>query len=283
VFRKNSKEELVKNGNYRRFNADSWDEARNELRRYQEGWVFRGQAQDEWELKTSLERESFSVPLEVAESRMLSEVQRRAHHFLSPLHVPENTIEWLALMQHHGAPTRLLDWTRSPFVAAYFAVENASRSGRCAVWCLNEKWCMDKTRELIRAVDPNLLAMFDASDPAIFDRHILPGRHALVVPVEPFRQHERLTTQQGVFTCPGDMDRSFMENLAGFGVPIDPRLVQITIPGAARAHALQELNQVNINRATLFPGIDGLAQSLKFKLVSPSPLHPAASTKGPLQ
>lgn len=268
-------ERVIKDGPYLLIETSSWDEAKRKLQEFGNNWVFRGHEEANWELQTSLERERFiTPPPEVAEQTMLREMRRRAHHFLAPSHVPSNTVEWLALMQHYGAPTRLLDWTRSPFVAAYFAVENMKPSGTCAIWCLNQTWCLDRTREKLLPLDQNLLVKFDPSEPNVFDTHILPGQHQLVVPIEPFMLHERLTTQQGIFTCPGDLDYSFMNNLRALGE--DPqKLVKITMPGRSRGHALAELNQANINRATLFPGIDGLARSLKYTLVKPDSIQNA--------
>ena len=96
----------------------------------QTAYLFRGVATDEFGLEPSLLRllRLASVPAERAhqiERAALLEFQRRAHLHLGP-DISLDTrgaLAWWSLMQHHGAPTRLLDWTRSPFVAAYFAVE----------------------------------------------------------------------------------------------------------------------------------------------------------------
>jgi hypothetical protein len=211
---------------------------------------------------------------------MLTEFQRRAHHVLPSAHLPNSTAEWLAMMQHYGAPTRFLDWTRSPFVAAYFALEDAPRDGRCAIWCLNQAWCLKYARQYLGRREPDLEPHFDPSQEAFFGKHLLSGAHQFVVPIEPFRLHERMTTQQGLFACPGDVDVSFMKNLQRMGDALQHNLTQVTIPNIYRGLALAELNKMNINRATLFPGIDGLARSLKYRLVEASPLLKALSQTG---
>ena len=81
--------------------------------------------------------------------------------------VPTNLLEIFALMQHHGAPTRLLDLTHSAYVACFFAIENA----------------------------------FDESGNCFYDETL-----RLVLPVEPYKRHLRLTIQQGLFLCPGDVN-----------------------------------------------------------------------------
>lgn len=263
----------------------SWSEARSHLLRFDEQWVYRGVASARWELQTSLER-SFAgipsgraarvadvhrhLPRAVAESFMLKEFKRRAHHFLQPGHLPDATLEWLAMMQHYGAPTRFLDWTRSPFVAAYFALESTDPDGTCAIWCLNESWCKQRTRMRMQAVDASLSLRFDLSDPKLFDEQILLGGHKLVVPIEPFRLHDRMTTQQGLFLCPGDVEVSFMENLEVLGDKLRLNLTQLRLPLSVRVDGLKELDKMNINRATLFPGLDGLARSLKYRLIDPT-------------
>ena len=104
----------------------------HELRPHEFAYAFRGQANEEWDLRPTLLRllpEGVSVPQALKIERFsLEEFRAQAH-----LHFPEATLptsipkaplpEWWALMQHHHAPTRLLDWTHSPYVALYYAVE----------------------------------------------------------------------------------------------------------------------------------------------------------------
>jgi hypothetical protein len=103
-------------------------------------YVFRGQSNSSWGLKSSFERAAEDIESNkwpILEQNMLLEFKRHAHHFLN--HVPKDNslVEWLAIMQHYGCPTRLLDFTRSPYIALFFAIENASSNS--AIWAINTK------------------------------------------------------------------------------------------------------------------------------------------------
>jgi hypothetical protein len=114
---------------------DSWKETRNLLRDFPVSWVFRGQCDSAYSLVTSLQRLSSPVTgnvelgpvvLPLIEQTILSRFKRQARNYdLSYVPTDEDALAWLSLLQHHGAPTRLLDWTRSPFVACFL------RTGRC--------------------------------------------------------------------------------------------------------------------------------------------------------
>ena len=118
-------------------------------------WVFRGQRDANWKLASSYERARERLGLSklnerlsrISEYTALEEFKRNASHLLP--REPSCQLEWLALMQHYGAPTRLLDFSESPFVALYFALDGRraesedtakSRSGKkngFSVWAIN--------------------------------------------------------------------------------------------------------------------------------------------------
>jgi hypothetical protein len=109
-----------------------------------EGWIFRGHCSAEWSLQSTLERCAPSGHRRVfTEYELVYEFKRRAHNYLGVHQLPAKPGEWLALMQHFGAPTRLVDFTRSPFVAAYFAFEELPADGcdNCAVLAISPAWC----------------------------------------------------------------------------------------------------------------------------------------------
>src|SRR5262249_49577051 len=111
------------------------------------GWIFRGQRNASWLLETTLERVvrrlngTIKQHARKVEVCLLREFMRRFHHYSDYVPRENDEIEWFALMQHHGAPTRLLDWTMSIYVATYFALEGAEAD--CAVWAIDQNWLHD--------------------------------------------------------------------------------------------------------------------------------------------
>src|SRR4051794_14736275 len=107
----------------------TWAGFEETVRHFHPDWLFRGHKCDGWRLTSSLERsaEQFGIPqteLPVLERQMLRDFRRQyADHDVAL--VRDDTLYCLALMQHFGAPTRLLDFTYSPFLAAFFALEKA--------------------------------------------------------------------------------------------------------------------------------------------------------------
>lgn len=105
-------------------------------------WLYRGQGDRRWPLATSLER--LVRPREnrlVAEEASVRRFSGPARLYLPSERVPLFRLEWLALMQHHRVPTRLLDWTRSPYVALYFAFSTSPEDAdSVALWAIDRQF-----------------------------------------------------------------------------------------------------------------------------------------------
>lgn len=254
---------------------ESWDEvmdlAREKGRR--RNWVFRGQADSGWGLSTALERTAmkFDIPWKDVprlENDLIVRFQRQLGNFQADVPAEDSRIEWLALMQHHGAPTRLLDWSHSFYVALLFALEDAEIGTPCAIWALDAEWCRElATRSLdddeasAIAADPTLKQPSTVKSVLFRDDPV-----PLVFPISPFRLNERLVLQQGVFVTPADVALTFQENLDKCARRHDERLrlekTEIVCTPQLLRDAVRELHRMNVNRATLFPGLDGFSAHL---------------------
>jgi hypothetical protein len=263
-------------GPFRRW-SDLIDYYRTGLKEQEEwrNWLFRGHQCDQWKLKSSLERavvdRAGDNPNSMArvEKGLLRRFKRQAHHYVNAVPADDAWMEWQALMQHFGAPTRLLDWTYSFFVAAFFAVENVEPDKSCSIWAFDSSWWYHKaesalpseTRELIRA-DPNTKRP-ETVDAILNSTQPVP----LVFPINPERLNERLVIQQGAFLVPGDVSRTFTENMSAPAGEDDasPHLLRLDLAFDIKElrRAIRELHSMNINRATLFPGLDGFSAHFK--------------------
>jgi len=236
----------------------SWEKFRNAISgtKYR-SWAFRGQAKAEWSLYSSLSRYllTFGVHRDAwfkQERRILRIFKRKAHLLLQHLPEDSDSFAWLALMQHHGAPTRLLDFSWSPFVASFFALERAT--GDAAVWAL---FPPVMNRPPGRTPPPGGGPWIDGA----YEDQFLPNKHQLAVIGEPHRMNQRLIAQGGTFVMPGVLDQP-IENL----VPSHAVVKFVLDSKAMRDEAMAELYLMNINSASLFPGLDGLARSLAYEL-----------------
>lgn len=227
-------------------------------------WCFRGQANADWKLKSSLSRhiEVAKVSSEVwglQESRIRRIFRRKSHLFLNEM--PADEIEWLALMQHHGAPTRLLDFTWSPYVAAFFALERATNDA--AIWAINLPllWAIHGKHKIdgvnIREADPRR--------PDVFDRFYSANEHAFVWQGDPIRMPQRVVAQSGTFLVSSHLGKTVEDILAGYP-GAGELLVQFVLKTEKlRDEAMASLYSMNITQATLFPGLDGLARSMAYE------------------
>lgn len=164
----------------------------------------------------------------------------------------------------------------SPFVAAHFAFDALYRHrdspsdpepARSAVWALNTSWLRDKLRRVLS--DDDWALSEDKKNPASF-RQLYVERSPpmkFVSTATPMRLNERLSIQQGLFLCPGDVATPWIENLASLGPLDDPSHCRaIIMDRAAMAEAFADLRRMNVTARSLLPGLDGYAQSMGHSL-----------------
>jgi hypothetical protein len=267
------------------YTIKSWEDCRR-LFKYIENWVFRGQSNSSWPLQTTLERGAIISNSDIRdipkiERKIIDKFQRRAFQYIEKLPEKENTLEWLSLIQHHGGPTRLLDFSYSYYVALYFSVDQALQES--AVFCLNKDLIYKKGLETEKQRGLKDDSVYGTRE---YCNCILEGQtlSPLVMLVEPFNMHERLSRQQGLFAVPFEGQQAFEYNLSltvsmfKKELPTSKKiekydnlinllnqecaLLKIKIPKDFHNEIRKELKLMNITSETLFPGIDGFAKSL---------------------
>ncbi len=222
-------------------------------------WAFRGERDERWPLQSSLSRylKNFAVAREAwpeQEDRILRIFKRKAHQFLDKPPDSEDDFQWLALMQHHGAPTRLIDFTWSPYVAAFFALERTLADG--VVWAMNPARIESGRAPAPTHMDPRMKGNFR--------RYFLKGNRRFIWMGEPQTMNRRLIAQSGTFAVPGVLDVPIEEILSH--VDQQNILTKFVLANAVREVGMRELYRMNITYATLFPDLDGLARSMRYEL-----------------
>jgi hypothetical protein len=172
--------------------------------------------------------------------------------------------KWLTIAQHHGLPTRLIDWTYSPFVAMHFATDKTDKFDKDGVI-----WHVDYVK-VNRMLPPTLLTTLTRAGAHVFTLQMLestvPQIHLfdnlvpedLVMFFEPPSIAERIINQFAFFSVMSDPS-SLMDEWLIRHPEVYRRVI---IPAALKWEVRDKLDQANITERMLFPGLDGLAQWL---------------------
>ena len=247
-------------GSYREFRITSWDAfLKLVIKPPYSNWAFRGERDERWPLYSSLSRylQSFGVHKKAwpeQEARILRIFKRKAHQFVDRPPEWEDDFQWLALMQHHGAPTRLIDFTWSPYVAAFFALERTVTDG--VVWAMNPARVNSSRAAKPVRMDPRVRGNFT--------KYYVKGDHHFIWMGEPHTMNQRLIAQSGTFAVPGLLDVPLEEVLSDR----DQKniLAKFVLTNPVREVGMRELYRMNITFSTLFPDLDGLARSMGYEL-----------------
>jgi hypothetical protein len=238
--------------------ADAWI---GEIGRYRLPYVFRGFPDQRVRLDPGLMR--LGPHYRDVEEHILNNFRKYAHG----VSAGDSEWYWLALAQHHGLPTRLLDWTYSPYVALHFATADCGTGRELTDGVI---WCADFLASNERLPGP-LRRVINSANSGVFtvdmlnqvssglkdlDAHAPPG---FCVFFEPPSLDERIVNQYALFSMMG-----------GSSLTIEtwrqrhPRLFKkVLIPAAAKWEIRDKLDQANINERVLFPGLDGLSNWLR--------------------
>nr|WP_176947305.1 FRG domain-containing protein [Pseudomonas benzenivorans] len=186
--------------------------------------LFRGVSDRNYKLLPSLFRHTLDDH-KAREQKMMWVFKAQARAYLERL--PENEIQWLTLAQHHGLPTRVLDWSLSPLVACFFATQsNPKKDGAIYIY---------EARKYEREENINIGKLKEVT-------HFLPSHGS-----------KRLTAQSGVFTIHPDSQPEFDT----------PQITKLIIPKSKKESFRKTLSKYGVNSSTMFPDLDGLSFHIK--------------------
>jgi FRG domain len=225
---------------------------------------FRGHVDAGWELTPKLYRdEPPTRGMRIVEDELRQEFVMRAPSLSDER--PQNSWDWYFLMQHSGAPTRLLDWTEGALIALYFAVRNKQEETDAAVWAF-DPWRLNKSvLGVPEVIPPGAEAGLFESDaerykPWLPDRYEISTELKVALPVAVYPTHfaKRISSQRSCFTVHGSARDGFDRLPEGSGT----RLAKIIVPGAAVRKIETSLSIAGIDEVTVSPDLDGLGRSL---------------------
>ncbi len=249
--------------------VNSWEELQSELfrntwdskiNRFRSPYIYRGLSSKEYDLKTSLIRLGGNFPK--LEPHLLRNFKKYAHHDAAP---GNSVWNWLAVAQHHGLPTRLLDWTFSPLVALHFATADFHKYDLDgAIWCVNNL----KTNEYL----PQKLKQAIADEGSnVFTAEMLEPVCSSLKELGKLKENEFV-----FFLEPPSLDQRIIHQFALFSIMSSPEAelhcwlqthpdlyFRIIIPARLKWEVRDKLDQANITERVLFPGLNGLSQWLK--------------------
>ena len=236
---------------------------------FQQNW-FRGQSKLYNELTPGVFRPMFNGGIYDAfrpnlELEFAEEFMRKSPSITSKLPETNNYLEWLVLMQHHGVPTRLLDWSENILVATFFAVcDNVSNDAE--LWSLHP-WKLNKTLGFwgFPIVDKSSELKFLASEifhsnPENLSKELgLKSRPNSPLAFLPPLKHPRMTSQQSAFTIhPSGKDtKTIIETIEE-----EKYLTRYIIPKYLKRRFRRNLSALGIDYVGIFPDLEGLAKTI---------------------
>ncbi len=257
--------------------VESWNQLQDEL--FQDSWsadigrfrsryAFRGLSDARYPLATTLMR--LGGNYWELERHLLRNFKKYAHGSV----VERDSLwHWLSVAQHYGLPTRLLDWTYSPFFAMHFATANLEKfQTDGAIWAVNYVLAHQLLPEKLRRC-------LEGEGANVFTVEMLSEAIATLAELSSLAADD-----SAIFFEPPSIDDRIINQFAFFSVMSDPQLTldawlrrhphiwrRIVIPAALKWEIRDKLDQGNITERVLFPGLDGLSRWLKRHY---SPRHP---------
>lgn len=229
--------------------------------RYRSNFVYRGVDDESFNLESSFYR------LKKSATNIESHIIRNFIKY-TKTELPNNYSIWdfLSIAQHHGLPTRLLDWSFSPYVALHFATSDLSKFDKdAAIWCINMV-------DVHKTLDPRYKNALEEEGSYVFTTEMMAKLDDKLLDFDSTSVGQRLC-----FFEPPSIDGRIINQFALFSIINNPNITindwlvnnttvlsqKIIIPSSIKWEVRDKLDQMNITERVLFPGIDGISTWLK--------------------
>lgn len=237
-------------------------------------FIYRGHADAEWKLQSSLERiigSSWSEKnVKLFEEFSLNDFRSKFHLYDRENVKPDSKLAWLSIMQHYGVPTRLLDFTESPYVALYFALEMYMPQFRkdFSVFALDYKDIQSVAIKYIKQRDNKFSVtkeyVQDNQD-HIFESIVDRFSYDVVWTAEPKLLNSRLDRQAGSFLLSGNRNLR-IQDILDSPMYNNVKMIKYRIPFRFYSSVFALLRKMNINSKSLYGNLDGLARAIKMQM-----------------
>jgi hypothetical protein len=219
---------------------------------------FRGQTDKNWQLKPSLVRKGDGL---VKEKMLVKKFIQTASPYIIE-NIPKTTWDWIFLMQHYRVPTRLLDWTETPLVALYFAVNDQS-SADGVMWCLDP---IKLNKEARLRFDYDLELPAFGVDEKVLENYLpdkLEGGVSELFPIAAIgqRNSKRMLAQAGTFTI------NHLKHIPIEEIGSKTHIWRYIIPATKKAEILDELDYLGYSDLKLFPELDNAGRHVAKELL----------------
>ncbi|GJQ60950.1 MAG: hypothetical protein SCALA702_00030 [Melioribacteraceae bacterium] len=245
-----------------------------QLNEYPLNFIFRGHTDSEWHLESTLERllklKWSSVNAKEAEDFSLLEFKSKFHLYDSTNKTPTTKLEWLSIMQHYGVPTRLLDFTESPYIALYFAIEGFIRTSESnfALYAVDYRELIKTSIKYIKTKDSGFKYEYRAalqSQDEIFEDVLNRFAHDILWITNPTQVNLRLDRQSGCFMVSGNIGKR-IEDVLRDQIYKNVEIHKIIIPNLFYENIYTLLKKANITGKALYGDLAGLAKSINLAL-----------------
>jgi hypothetical protein len=237
-------------------------------------FIYRGHADSSWKLESTLERtigDNWSSELaKKFEDHYLNLFKSKYHIYNGNEHEPKSKLAWLSVMQHYGAPTRLIDFTESPYIALYFALEayDPLLKNDLSIYAIDYNAIMDESLAYISKRDSSFKKTRNeiiGRQDELFDDVVDRFSYEVVWITEPLELNARIDRQSGTFLISGDKEKR-IEDLLTNEMYSEVLIKKFIIPSSIYENIYALLRKMNINAKTIYGDLGGLAKSIKMDM-----------------